>query len=231
MPTNDRTTGALGTPASQLGRVVLGAPYPTFVGPKDLTGAANGNSTASATISAKRSLVGSSAGLATDTAQLSVKRLLTPASVVAGVAVTTGAINRGVSLVVSSAVGTATTTAYIQRYRNLLASSNGVATVSTALLLLKRALTGTSNGQATVSSPQMLRIRALVGSSNGRATVQGRPITIGFVLWTGSTFTLVGNYPVVLWDKQEFELQPDEGETVDYVAWKDSTDQFHPVHQ
>jgi hypothetical protein len=67
--------------------------------------------------------------------------------------------------------------------------------------------------------------RAIVAVSGGRTTVIGRVLNVAPVLWDGTTFTLIGNYPIVLWDDVEFKYDGN----IDVVAWKGSTEQFNRV--
>jgi hypothetical protein len=187
-----------------------------------------GKATTSATIGRKRQLVATSVGIATVAVSIVRKRALVATCV--GVAATTGVMSHKISLISLGATGIATTTtAIIQRKRNLVASSVGIASTSTIQVLTKRAIAGTSNGLAVTSRAQLTTVRRLVGVTAGRAIVHGRVVNVGLILWNGSTFTLAGSYPVVLWDQAEFQTEYTEGETLDYVAYRDSTDQFNPI--
>jgi Concanavalin A-like lectin/glucanases superfamily len=187
----------------------------------------DGEATTSGFISRKLQIAGTSTGTSTASVVLTTKKAIAGNS--AGIAVTGATIQRLRSLIGSATgVAVASLTA-IQRKRSLVVSTTGVAITSSPPLLTKRSISGTSRGIASTSSVLKVK-RAIRGTSNGRSTCNGRVINISLVLWNGSTFVLVGNHPVVLWDQAEFELQVEEGESdVDYVAYKLSTDQFNPV--
>jgi len=187
----------------------------------------HGVATVSGFIGRKRQITAASVGTSAASAVLKAKRALVANS--SGVAVTGATIQRERPLI-GSAAGVASANApIIQRYRFLTGEADGVTIISTPLLLRKRVLVGTSRGSSSIASTLRTK-KAVRGTTNGRSTCNGRVINISLTLWNGSTFVLVGNYPVVLWDQAEFELQVEEGESdVDYVAYKLSTDQFNPV--
>jgi hypothetical protein len=184
-----------------------------------------GRATVSASITRKKAIVAVAAGNTVTTGIATRRKALVATS--AGKGAVTSNITRRRSLLVSTA-GRATVTGLIERKVNLVVSAAGVASVS-AILLRKRLIFGSSNGLTTTTSV-LNASRVITGTADGKATGFGRPINIALILWTGSTFTIAGSYPVVLWDQAEFELQVEEGEeNVDYVAYKGSTDQFNPV--
>lgn len=186
-----------------------------------------GVATVSGIIGRKRQIVAASVGIASVTAFLTRRRALTGAS--SGVAATTGVMSHKITLNPFTSSGAAITTGNIQRKRSLIGSSDGTSTTSTPAIQLKKRLVGSSAGSSVTNTAILSRTRVLTGFSIGRATVHGRVINIKLILWNGSTFTTGGNYPVVLWDQAEFQTDFTEGETLDYVAYRDSTDQFNPV--
>lgn len=194
---------------------------------RSLVVSAAGISSTTASVLRRRALVGASAGAAVGAGQATRKRSIVASA--GGAATVSGQVSiRSSTILPVLTAGKATVAVSLTRKRAVVASSVGTA-VTTVALTRKRSLIVSTAGSVVaigVISKKPVVVNDLVGSAAGKATANATLVSVSLVLWNGSTFTLVGNYPVVLWNNTEFRI---DGEGLDSVTYKQSTDQFDLV--